>query len=760
MKRFAWIGVVVCLQFACSKSPQSYAERGNGLIAVGKYADAELQYRKSIKEDPKFAEGYYRLGLLEYKLHHSGEALDDFQRAVDFDRGNDRYNIALAKISIEAYQAAPTRTNLYEQASQVADLLLKKDPNSFDGLQLKGDVLVIDRKYDEAMTEFQKADAIKPNNPDVVFAIAQVLFAQNRNREGEEVAQKFLGLRKDFQPMYDVLEADYIRSKRAEDTERLIQSEITALPKNPHPRLELAGYYRASGRNKEMSQVLEHIVGDRTSFPTGPLLVGDFYAESGKWSEALTQYSAGIEQSSDKDVYHRRIARALEALGKRDAAIVELNALLKTNPNDPDVRLARAELWRQSGDAKDRDKAIEELKALAVQFPQNPVVHYNLGISYRANGNSAMAWKETQKSASLKKDYIPPRLLLAQMAQATHNYSAALQATGEVLALDPNNLDARLLRGAALVGSKQYQQAEIDLNALSKLQPDSKEVALELAALAAGEKDYGKAEALYRKLYEPGSADLRPLQGLLELCVLQHHPEQAQALLEGELKKDPESRPVHMLLASVATQERKFDIATAQYRWLQSKDPKSAQAYSSIGDLYQLQGATQDALASYQKAEELAPRDTKILNSIAILESQNGQAQQAIATLNKQLALDPNNATAMNNLAFNLAETGTDLDRAMTLAEVVARKFPNDPGVIDTLGWVYTKRGLNQSAIQVLRALVKKNPNEPAFRYHLGVALLQDKQTADAKRELLAALSQHPPKVLSNKIEENLTQVR
>jgi Flp pilus assembly protein TadD len=346
------------------------------------------------------------------------------------------------------------------------------------------------------------------------------------------------------------------------------------------------------------------------------------------------------------------------------------------------------------------------------------------------------------------------------MAQAAHNYTAALDAAGEVLALDPNNLDARLLRGAALVGSKRYRQADRDLNALSKLQPDSKEVGLELAALAAGEKDYAKAEARYRKLYQPGSADLRPLQGLLELCVLQHHPEKAQALLEGELKKDPDSRPVHLLLASVATQERKFDVATEQYRWLESKDPKSAQAYSSIGDLYQLQGATQDALASYEKAEELAPGDTKILNAIAILESQSGQARQAIATLNKQLALDPNNAAAMNNLAFNLAETGTDLDRALSLAEGVARKFPNDPGVIDTLGWVYTKRGLNQSAIQVLRGLVKKHPNEPAFRYHLGVALLQDKQTADAKRELLAALSQHPPKELSSKIQENLTQVR
>ena len=169
---------------------------------------------------------------------------------------------------------------------------------------------------------------------------------------------------------------------------------------------------------------------------------------------------------------------------------------------------------------------------------------------------------------------------------------------------------------------------------------------------------------------------------------------------------------------------------------------------------------TGNALANYEKARELAPNDSKILNSIALLESNSGQARQAIATLNRQLALDPNNAAAMNNLAFNLAESGTDLDRALALAESVARKFPNDPAVIDTLGWVYAKRGLNQSALQVLSGLVKKYPNEPAFRYHLAVVLIQDKQPNDAKRELLTALSQHPPKELSSKIQENLAQVR
>ena len=157
MKRCVGLIVVACVQFGCSKSPQSYVDRGNQLVADGKYAEAELQYRKSIIADPKFGEGYYRLGVLEHSLRHGAEALDDLQRAVDFDGGNENYAIELANVSIEAYQVVPARKKLYEQAAQEADTLLSKDPNSFDGLRLHGDIMVIDRRYDEALSDFRRA---------------------------------------------------------------------------------------------------------------------------------------------------------------------------------------------------------------------------------------------------------------------------------------------------------------------------------------------------------------------------------------------------------------------------------------------------------------------------------------------------------------------------------------------------------------------------------------------------------------------------
>jgi tetratricopeptide (TPR) repeat protein len=730
------------------------------MMAAGRYADAELLYRKSVIKDPKFAEGYYQLGLLEYKMRHKGQALDDVQRAANFDPNNEAYAVQLAGMSVEAYQAVPSRKNLYDQAAHEADVLLKKDPNSFDGLRLHGDVLAIDRQYDEALSEFRKANAIRPNDPNVILAMAQILFSEHQDQEGEHLAQQFLSVRKDFPAMYEILEAHYIRAKRFVEAQHLLQSEIAALPNDARPRLQLAGVYQAAGHFQEMSQTLQQIVSDRSTFPEGSAAVGDFYAGSQKWNEALAQYRAGIQQTSHKDLYQKRMERALEALGKRQEAIDVTNDFLKTNPTDPDARLTRAILLRQSQDAKERDSATDELKALAAQYPGNAIIHYNLGLSYLTKGDNASASQELKKSASLQKDYIPPRLVLADIAETEHNYPAALEFVDEVLVVNPNNTNAKLLRAGALIGTKSYRDAESELKALSQLQPNSKEVGLQLAALATAEKDYTKAEALYRRYYEPGSADLRPLEGLLQVCVREHHPEKAQTLLQEALKQKPDSRPVRLLLASVATQQGKFDVASQQYQWLQSKDPKSAQAYSALGDLYQLQGATQNALANYEKALELAPNDTKILNSMAILESNSGQAQQAVATLNKQLALDPNNAAAMNNLAFNLAETGTDLDRALALAEGVARKFPNDPGVIDTLGWVYSKRGLNQTAIQVLSGLVKKYPNEPAFRYHLGVVLLQNKQADDAKREFVAALTQHPRKELASKIQEDLAHIR
>ena len=75
------------------------------------------------------------------------------------------------------------------------------------------------------------------------------------------------------------------------------------------------------------------------------------------------------------------------------------------------------------------------------------------------------------------------------------------------------------------------------------------------------------------------------------------------------------------------------------------------------------------------------------------------------------------------------------------------------------MGWVYVKKGLNDSAIQIFTGLVRKYPDEASFRYHLGVALLQKGEAAEAKSEFLISLSKNPPKDVAEKIKQILSRL-
>lgn len=133
--------------------------------------------------------------------------------------------------------------------------------------------------------------------------------------------------------------------------------------------------------------------------------------------------------------------------------------------------------------------------------------------------------------------------------------------------------------------------------------------------------------------------------------------------------------------------------------------------------------------------------------------------KDAIPNLEKLLQLEPGNFVAMNDLAFALAETGVQLDRALALAEAAQRKLLNSAAVADTIAWVYARKGLNESAITILRGLVNKYPNEPLLRYHLGVALLQSGKSNQAKAELLTCLSEKPPKKVADTVNRLVAKI-
>src|SRR5579862_3745299 len=74
MKRAVIPVLLFVLLASCRQSPQQYLAKGNTFFAAGKYDDAIINYKKAIQRDPKFGEGYYRLGLAQLKTGKSRDA--------------------------------------------------------------------------------------------------------------------------------------------------------------------------------------------------------------------------------------------------------------------------------------------------------------------------------------------------------------------------------------------------------------------------------------------------------------------------------------------------------------------------------------------------------------------------------------------------------------------------------------------------------------------------------------------------------------
>jgi predicted Zn-dependent protease len=77
---------------------------------------------------------------------------------------------------------------------------------------------------------------------------------------------------------------------------------------------------------------------------------------------------------------------------------------------------------------------------------------------------------------------------------------------------------------------------------------------------------------------------------------------------------------------------------------------------------------------------------------------------------------------------------------AVDLALTARARLPEQPAVSDTLGWVYYKKDRPQQAIPALRDSVAKEPQNPVYQFHLGLAYAKAGEKPKAREALEDAL--------------------
>jgi tetratricopeptide (TPR) repeat protein len=719
---------------------------GNEYFGEAKYREASILYRKAIQKDPRFGEAYYRLGLNELKQQRFQEALHALRRAAELQPGNTDAQAQLGELLLTIYLSDKERyAEFLTDYTELADRILERNPKAFEGLRMRGFQYVAEGKLEEAIAQFERAEAAQPGDRKTNLAWVQALAGSGLREEAVRRAEAFVERDPSFGPMYDFLYIRYIADRRTDAAEEILEAKVAGNPQEAAYRMELAAHYRRVSKRQEMTAALRAITSDSARFPRGHELVGDFYYGIEDFAAARREYEAGeAEDRDNKASYQKRLVDLLAREGRRDEALSLAQRIVRENHNDFEAQALLASLRMRSGSREDLSQSIEELQGLISRMPDNAVVRFNLGEALAARGDAEQARIHLEEAIQLRPSYLPPRLSLARLHMLRGEFPAARRLTDDLLALDPANVSARLVRTAALMGLRDPAGAREELARVLELVPENDDALYLRSLIDLSERRYDDAESTFRRLYKMGSPDLRGLMGLAEVALATGRPDEAQTMIERELAAGQDSRGVRLALANVLSRSGKLGAAASAYENLLRQEPDSAALNLRLGETYLRSGNHARALVHLNRAHELSPRSTAPLLKIASIYQATNQRAQLRAAYEAVLQIQPDNVVALNNMAYFLADGDLDLDLALTYAQKAKQQKPDDPDVTDTLGWVYIKKNLSDDAIRIFQELLVRQPANVTWRYHLATALAQKGDKAQAKKEIEIAMGHHP----------------
>ena len=750
---------------SCSRDPKvqarRYVENGNKFYEKSKFKEASIMYRRALQKDLRFGEAYYRLALADIKLAAFGDAVRALRRAVELEPDNADAAVKLCDILMVAVnQDRDHGDDLLKEVKQLADRLVQKNPNSYDGHRIQGQLALLQKDAPGAVKQFELATRAKPDQPDLSLAYFQALIANQQAPEAEKMGLAVIDKNKTFGPMYDALYIYYMQTNRVPEGERILQRKVDNNPQRGDYLVELGAHYLFTKQNDQVDGVIRRLA-DEKQFPEGHLLAGDFlYFRARDFDRARAQYEAGEKAfPRDKVVYQKRLVELLTTTGRNQDANQLLATILKETPNDSDAVAMRAALMLVTGDLKQIGQAVNDLQSLVAKTPDNHLLRFNLARAYVAKNDMEQARLQLEAAIKIRPDFILARDMLARIYLNKGDYAKALKEADGVIALNQNDLPARLSRSSALMGIGDSQKARQELESVLTIAPNNPDARYQAGYLAWTEKDYKRAHQVFDDLYKANPKDSRGLIGLIETMASENRMADAIKLLQDTIARDPERRDYRMALANLYVRDQRYDDAVKLLQELLKIEPKSADLLLRLAETQRRKGDVNAAIETFRLASQAAPADARPLLQLGLLMDGTGRRDQAKPIYEQILKIQPDHPIALNNLAFIKAEEGQDLDEALTMAQRARQGLPNSPDVMDTLGWIYLKKNLSDDAIRTFKELLATDPNRAAYHYHYGMALLQKGDKPSAKRELETAIRFNPSKDDGAKIRQLLASM-
>jgi len=387
--------------------------------------------------------------------------------------------------------------------------------------------------------------------------------------------------------------------------------------------------------------------------------------------------------------------------------------------------------------AKDKDEAFALLESLLTPYLDLPEARLALAQGAFARGDVARARQEAQNALKAKPD---SELAILALAQATEDKAEAAKLLAEFVSHYPKARDVRLAYARMMVEQKQYEKARHEFEVMLKDQPQELSTLYALGVLSAQTNDFKAAErylTTYVDLLAAKPDEERDAtQALLLLAQIAEDRKDTDAALKWLAQIEPGEAYLAAQIKRAQVVARRGDLVEARKMLHEvnvSGEREQAQIVIAEGQLLRDANQLQEALTVYRTGLKRFPDNTDLLYDYAMVSEKTSQWEAMESSLRKIIELAPNNQHAYNALGYSFAERNIRLEEAHRLIEQALKLAPDDPFIMDSMGWVQFRLGHLTEAESLLRRAYEMRP-DVEIAAHLGEVLWVKGQKADAQK--------------------------
>ena len=333
-------------------------------------------------------------------------------------------------------------------------------------------------------------------------------------------------------------------------------------------------------------------------------------------------------------------------------------------------------------------------------------------------------------------------MFVGSLLQQRGGNGEALAFFADFLKRNPAAMDVRLNYARLLVSDTQYPQARAEFQKLRQEFPNNPDVSLAVGLLSLQLGDVDDARKLLQHALDNDYKDPDAVRFYLGQAAEEAKLFEEALKWYGEVSGE-QFVPSRARYAGVLVKQGRMTDARS-YLQGAGRNPQERMQFTLVeAQLLRDANDVRGAFDLLGRAVAANPNSPELLYDYAMLAEKLERLDILETSLRKVIQIKPDHAHAYNALGYTFADRNERLQESYTLIEQALKLAPEDPFILDSMGWVLYRMGQNDTALTFLRRAHELRA-DAEIAAHFGEVLWVVGRQDEARKVWSVALKQSP----------------